>query len=282
VTAVMPPRDLTFLPQEVQRTARRITDGREVMWPRGEAPSAIEALATAGRIVLGLDLRRYDSDAAFVEAAWSSFEPSSAPDSFNVEAARRTAMDGLQRADGGNWEQYDWVVITWKVADSTPLPNGTIRVVRRMNSRMEDLLPVLPGQLDTRMETILRSGVVVLHECLLLRAEVDRQPQPLEHPDMTRFNDRTRYEAFVNHLHLGAPTGDLFESAAGGVAAIKALRRTILAFPAAGQVQLLLAVGFHEIPNVTLRFYRRRPREPWLRDDLEGYLQEAILVEDLG
>jgi hypothetical protein len=46
-------------------------------------------LAENGRLVLGLDLRRYDDDGSFYEYAWSSF------DGQNVMAARDAALLAL-------------------------------------------------------------------------------------------------------------------------------------------------------------------------------------------
>ena len=117
VTSSTPSPDLTFLPVDVQQAARRTTSGREVLWPRDSAASAIEALAAAGRIVLGLDLRRYDTDQSFLEAPWSIFDPSSRPLEPLVAAARQVALDALMRADDGEWNQYDWVLVTWKLPD---------------------------------------------------------------------------------------------------------------------------------------------------------------------
>lgn len=51
------PLDLSFLPSDVVQAARIERDG-EVAWPLADATSAINALAAAGRLVLGLDARR--------------------------------------------------------------------------------------------------------------------------------------------------------------------------------------------------------------------------------
>jgi len=77
----------------------------------------IEALAAAGRIVLGLDLRRYEPDQSFLEAPWTIFDPSIGPHEDLVAAARQVALSALRRADEGEWDQYDWVLVTWKLPD---------------------------------------------------------------------------------------------------------------------------------------------------------------------
>lgn len=112
--SVMSNRDLTFLPIEVQQSARLADNGHEVMWPRAEGPTVLAALASAGRVVLGLDLRRYDAEGAFFEASWSSFDPMGAPDSTKVDAARDSAIEALRRADEGDWDHYQWVLVSWR------------------------------------------------------------------------------------------------------------------------------------------------------------------------
>ena len=58
---------------------------------------AINALADAGRIVLGLDVRDYPDGDAFVEVSWSRFEPAGRVD--DVELAREHALSALLRPD---------------------------------------------------------------------------------------------------------------------------------------------------------------------------------------
>jgi hypothetical protein len=64
-----------------------------VSWLVNHAPEVIETLAENGRLVLGLDLRRYDDDGSFYDYAWSSF------DGQNVMAARAAALLALRRDD---------------------------------------------------------------------------------------------------------------------------------------------------------------------------------------
>jgi hypothetical protein len=65
--------DMANLPRAVQDRAHALGNG-EVMWRVEDAQSAIEGLATAGRVVLGLDVRDYRHDGSFVEIAWSSYD----------------------------------------------------------------------------------------------------------------------------------------------------------------------------------------------------------------
>lgn len=64
--------DLSFLTEDLQREARCDPNG-EVSWPISQASAAIEALADSGRLVLGLDIRDYQSDGTFLEVPWSSY-----------------------------------------------------------------------------------------------------------------------------------------------------------------------------------------------------------------
>lgn len=94
------------LPSEIQAAARILANG-EVMWPASCAADAVRALTAAQEVVLGLDVRDYDSDESFVEIAWSSFEPSGADD---VAGGSEAALSALQRGplpDG-------WVLVTWR------------------------------------------------------------------------------------------------------------------------------------------------------------------------
>ncbi len=95
------PDGLPPLPADVRRCAR--LTGSEVMWPLAEAAAAVNALADAGRRVLGLDVRDYDEDGRYFEHAWSLF------DGDDVEEARAAALAALNRPclPGG------WVVVTW-------------------------------------------------------------------------------------------------------------------------------------------------------------------------
>jgi hypothetical protein len=91
--------DLSQLPKEVLASARIDANG-EVSWPDNEASTAIDALAAAGLMVLGLDIRFYDADGRFYEVAWTSFEPDAEkPTALNAEEARLAALEAVDRVD---------------------------------------------------------------------------------------------------------------------------------------------------------------------------------------
>jgi hypothetical protein len=105
--------DLTRMPGQVRRAARDGGNG-EIEWPLPLAGTAIGALAAAGRVILGLDMRDYESEGRFVELAWSVFEPGisvSPPEA--VESSRAAAMAALDRAFEHHPWNDPWIVVTW-------------------------------------------------------------------------------------------------------------------------------------------------------------------------
>ena len=83
---------------------------REVAWPNDHAEAAVEAIAAASRIVLGLDARTLYSDGKLMEipiSAWQEHEGESHQTA--VERARREALDALPLARReGTHVLIDW------------------------------------------------------------------------------------------------------------------------------------------------------------------------------
>jgi hypothetical protein len=150
-------------------------------------------------------------------------------------------------------------------------------VIRTMNIRMERLLPTLqPRDVPAEVRAALEDGVVEVGPYLFLRSEarrLDGTPDP--NPDATGV------EVFHNHVHPDEAGWDAIACAEAGMTALGLLRGKLIAYKRSGPVQVVLSVGFHEYPSSSLRFYRRRPGERWIVDDLETYKSEAILVEDI-
>jgi VCBS repeat-containing protein len=94
------------LPTDVIAAATVEANG-EVTWPLDDAAAAINALAAAAQVVLGVDVRDYDQTGRFVEVAWSSYEPDGDDD---VERGRHQALAALQRPGlpGSS------ILITWR------------------------------------------------------------------------------------------------------------------------------------------------------------------------
>jgi len=97
--------DLGLLPADL-RAAARVDPNGEVAWPVAFAHDAIVALARAGFVVLGLDVRTYGADGSIMEVAWSSFGGTVSIDS--ITEARDEALDALGRPDLPG----DWVLVT--------------------------------------------------------------------------------------------------------------------------------------------------------------------------
>jgi len=91
------------------RSAANVQDNGEVVWPLDHAAEAINALADAGQVVLGLDVRDYDGTGRFIEVAWSSFDPDGLDD---VERGRGHALAALQRPGMPGSS----ILITWQAA----------------------------------------------------------------------------------------------------------------------------------------------------------------------
>ena len=93
------PHDVSELPEGLRATARIDPNG-EVSWPQSSATTAVEGLADAGYVVLGLDLRFYAADGRFYEIPFSSFEPDVAQGvAANADAGRRAAILALAKVD---------------------------------------------------------------------------------------------------------------------------------------------------------------------------------------
>ncbi|MFJ4169722.1 hypothetical protein ACIPY3_09440 [Paenarthrobacter sp. NPDC089714] len=94
--------DLSFLHPDLQKGALRDPNG-EVSWPAAQAPAVIEALTGSGRLVLGLDVRDYQSDGTFIEEPLWSYKGS------DVQEAHVRAITAIGHGDLPG----EWVLITW-------------------------------------------------------------------------------------------------------------------------------------------------------------------------
>jgi hypothetical protein len=84
----------------------------EVSWALSHVTVALDALARANRVVLGLDVRDYSDDGTFSESALSVFEPTGSPN--DPETAREQAQSALMRPDLPG----DIVLVTWAMPNS--------------------------------------------------------------------------------------------------------------------------------------------------------------------
>ncbi len=90
-----------------------MTDGHEVMWRRDDVEAVLRAMASVGRVILGLDLRS-DREDLPTEVPWGSFEPGPAGDVSSV-ASLAAELEALERANAmTDLDGYEWVLVTWR------------------------------------------------------------------------------------------------------------------------------------------------------------------------
>jgi len=142
-----------------------------------------------------------------------------------------------------------------------------------MNSRMVELLR--QRRISLPLDTIYTTAnseflpLVEVGGSVLIKREFDRN----KHLKLAGFQDRTGYEAFVNHVHF--PLDDHRESLLKCLTYASNLQRELTAISAGRRFLIILSA---EGTNSTVRFHQVRPNENWLSDDLEGYKEEAILL----
>lgn len=107
-TPVVAADDLNVLPEHLRRRARVESNG-EVQWHVTDAADAIEALASAGRVVHGLDCREYAEDGTFTEVARSDYAGRDA------HGSRDAAMAALKERDLPG----SWILVTWSSDSSS-------------------------------------------------------------------------------------------------------------------------------------------------------------------
>lgn len=151
----------------------------------------------------------------------------------------------------------------------------------RLNLAMQGFLdrygidPMNPPPLDPALARLLEPGVVQVDGCWLLASRTNSSPATLR-----QFPDRTGYEAFINHLHVADVLEEgAEESAARVLSQAIAFARAIEALVAPhGAFEIVVGVDKESPSDCHVRFYRRRPGETWVAQDLEGYEGEGILV----
>lgn len=93
------------------------------------------------------------------------------------------------------------------------------------------------------------------------------------HVTLGDFQDRTGHECFINHVHK--PYDSTRESLQACVQFTSRLQSELALVARGRPFLVILAVSGKDC---TVRFHQRRRNEVWLDDDLEAYVEEAILV----
>ena len=143
----------------------------------------------------------------------------------------------------------------------------------RANQRMLVLLMTAMTRgttLAPALADLLRGELVSENGCWFLR---DLR-EGARTTSLTSFPDRTGFECFVNHIHIGdfvdAPNAD--ESLAQALAWAKAIQAKLESL---GRFNVI--VSCHE-SDCSVRFHRLRTGEAWLTDDLDGYTEEVLVI----
>ena len=101
--------DLARLPSDLGNRAT-VVDRGEAVWPRGDAERAVNALADAGLILLGIDYYVRDADGHRMQQnPVSLYEPDGNED---VERSRQRALEALR-----SWWSTEYgqeVVVVWQ------------------------------------------------------------------------------------------------------------------------------------------------------------------------
>lgn len=141
----------------------------------------------------------------------------------------------------------------------------------RLNTKMSRMLKALnisePFAQDSS-GTMSSDDFELVNDSLVLRDEYQKT-----NADPTDFIDRTGYEAFVNHAHL--PYDGSRDSLQSCLSYLTTLQKGLAEFGRGRSFVLILSVSDD---SCVVRFHQARPGEDWVAADLEGYLEEGVLV----
>ena len=130
-------------------------------------------------------------------------------------------------------------------------------------------VPVAKLDLPPELERALSPGIEEREGCLLLVSQWT--PSTVED-----LQDRTGYEAFVNHLHIDVDDGSALALAVGAADRIESMIRS------RNELEDVRIVISAESPDsATIRFHRVRQGESWRASDIDGYA-EPVVFRDVG
>jgi hypothetical protein len=109
----------------------------------------------------------------------------------------------------------------------------------------------------------------IADDCVLLKDEVERN----RHLKLKDFPDRTGFEASMNHIHL--PFDGSAEGLQSCISFATRLRDDLSVFSPPRRFAVILSVSAQ---GCVVRFHQIRPEEHWIRDDLDSYRDEGLLV----
>lgn len=142
------------------------------------------------------------------------------------------------------------------------------------NQAMLDILVALvagsAGPLASKLAELLREELVEENGCWFLVS----LREGARTASLASFPDRTGFECFVNHIHIGdfIGTSDVVECLRQGLRWADGLRGKLEQY---GKFKIIVS---YDDRDCSVRFHRVRPGESWLFDDLESYRSESVLV----
>jgi hypothetical protein len=149
------------------------------------------------------------------------------------------------------------------------------------NHAMEELLrrfqldPQRPPQLAAELRRLVEPGIVEQDGCWLLASQLKAGTAG----QRQHFPDRTGYEAFVNHIHVEDELDGASHPAKVLLGQALALGHAMGVLAAAhGAFKIVVATSVDAPGDCNVRLFKARLGETWLRNDLEGYSHDGILV----
>ncbi len=148
-----------------------------------------------------------------------------------------------------------------------------------MNNAMKKLYSpdwdLIAIRLTKGLNDMIKGGVVFHDGCYILRKSLEASP----HLRIDQFEDRTAYEAFLNHIHIKDDSGSRLPVAFAYLLRISDLLRR--QFPSQQFIGIISST--RKGRDCVVRFHAKHESEQnWLLDDLEGYKTEAICLVDLS
>jgi len=151
----------------------------------------------------------------------------------------------------------------------------------KLNSKMKEFVDSnglnldVPPQLPEALAAILKPGFVRVNGAIVLKALT----QGAKAISLADFPDETGYESFVNHIHIEDYVPHEHRSAlvlmANGISlASRVLGLLRQSYPTE---EFDVIVSFQE-NHCTVRFHKKRTGQQLLRDNLDDYKEEALMV----
>jgi hypothetical protein len=148
-----------------------------------------------------------------------------------------------------------------------------IRVERASRSMAAlDFPTTLRQSLTSELAAVLAAGVEDMHDCVVLKSFHESAART----SVASCQDETGFEAFINHIHVedylprDTPQSTVREQASEFV---RQLADKLVAAHPERDFHIIVAIS----DSCTVRFHTDRPGQSWLSDDIEGYLDEAVM-----